>query len=183
MSTFAGKASIDSQSALIKTFLSSLISVSVQTSAVPEPDGSLESILGKGGVSGVVNEVVTDSLTSMNIVDSASDSNGASSLESLTVTRVSVAQIFSSFISGTRGDFFHVEEGAGFFSNLTEESRHSMASVDVTPSHSFVKIGKVFGEVSLVTSRHDKLELVKAEAHGRGDSEDEGKDEKSRRSH
>ena len=180
MSTFAGKASIDSQSALIKTFLSSLISVSVQTSAVPEPDGSLESILGKGGVSGVVNEVVTDSLTSMNIVDSASDSNGASSLESLTVTRVSVAQILSAFVFSTRGDFFHIMEGAGFFSDLAEESGDSVASVDVACFHSGVKVGKVFGEVSLVTRGHDVFELVKAEAHGGSDSEDEGKDEKSR---
>jgi hypothetical protein len=180
MSIFAVKASIDSQSALIKAFLSSFVSLGVEIAGIPKPYCCFKSVMGKSSISGVVNEVVADSLSSVNVVVSASDLDGASSLESLSVTRVSVTQILSAFVFSTGGDFFHIVEGAGFFSDLAEESRDSVASVDVTSFHSSVKIRKVLGEVGLVTSRHDKLELMKAEAHGRGNSEDEGEEKESR---
>jgi len=179
MSILAVEASIDSQSALVETILVVLISLSVQTSAVPVPDGSLEGILGESSISGVVNEVVTDSLTSIDVVVSASDLDGASSLESLSVTRLGVAQILSSFISGTGGDFFHIVEGAGFFSDLAEESGDSGASGDATPSHSFVKVGEVSFEVASVAGGHDGGELVDVKAHGGSNGENEGEEKES----
>jgi len=151
VSVSAVEASIDSQGALIKTSLGSLISFSVKSSGVPVPDGGLEAILGEGGISGVVNDIVADSVTSMLVVGSSGDLDGASSLVSNTVTRVAVSEVVASaFVFFARGEFFHIMEASGFFSDLTEESRDSSAGVDVTPGHSLVEVGEIGGKVSTV---------------------------------
>ena len=180
----ASEASVDLVSALVETGLRVLIGFGVEVSAVPEPDGGLEGILGEGGISGVGNEVTADSLTSILVVGSSSNLDGASSLEFDTVASEAVTQVLaSSFVFSTGGEFFHVLEFTGFFSNLTEESRDSGASVDGAPVHGIDEVGIVSGELALVGLGEDGLELSKGDTHGERDGEEERKDQKDSLGH
>jgi hypothetical protein len=118
----------------------------------------------------VVNEVDSEGFTSSSVVSLTSDLDRASSLIFNTISRRSVAQILSAFISLSGGEFLHVSELTRFVAKLSKESVLSGRSVDTSILHSFVQIRSVLVKNLRVSLGHHLLELLNRESAswGRG---------------
>jgi len=146
------------------------ISFCVKIFLIPKPCSSFKSDFGRSSEFRVVNEINSEGFTSSSVVGLTSDLDGTSSLIFNTISRSSVAQILSAFISLSGGEFLHVLELTRFVAKLSKESVLSGRSIDTSIFHSLVQIGSILVKNLGVSTGHHLLELLnrKSSSWGRG---------------
>jgi len=146
------------------------ISFCVKIFLIPKPCSSFKSDFGRSSEFRVVNEINSEGFTSSSVVGLTSDLDGTSSLIFNTISRSSVAQILSAFISLSGGEFLHVLELTRFVAKLSKESVLSGRSIDTSIFHSLVQIGSILVKDLGVSGGHHLLELLNRESSswGRG---------------